>query len=260
MKITHSIRARPCLNCGTLFISNKNTRNNGKKYCSALCRKIYCGIIKTCKNCGKTFESYYRKDTTKYCSRSCYREDIRKEFVNLPCAYCEKIFTKEKCQAFRKDKDPNRPQYCSPECLNKAKRGNNNPLYLGNRKATRGGDWREIKENFPGIFCEFCAKTVYGKDKCLDHIVPYRIAKTTSKNPNDSQNLWPLCRSCHTKKTVLERKLYSDGAECFIKALINKFGGHIATYKIYNAFSYFEISSTHSSVTERALCMAKTSV
>ena len=74
-----------CLNCGKKIIQTKGHRK--RKFCSDKCRieswKIskdnkFGNIEKTCRYCGCHFLSYVSKDT-KYCSRKCYLNDIRKE-------------------------------------------------------------------------------------------------------------------------------------------------------------------------------------
>ena len=74
-----------CPICGKKIIQKNGHRK--RKFCSDKCRieswKIskdnkFGNIEKTCRYCGCHFLSYVSKDT-KYCSRKCYLNDIRKE-------------------------------------------------------------------------------------------------------------------------------------------------------------------------------------
>jgi hypothetical protein len=60
----------------------------------------------------------------------------------------------------------------------------------------------------------------------VDHIVPFRMCKTyeDGRDPNNLRNLICLCRSCHAKKTHMERKVLGGDVMGFIsraKAIVD---------------------------------------
>lgn len=211
-----------CLNCGKEFLAFTKKNGHRKRYCSPKCKSEHKRTLLECEFCGGKFRAYGRDKEKRYCSWECRKAANPVPQAELVCINCKKDFRRDVAQAFRSDKNPLRDVFCSKDCAWEYNRGENNVLYLGNRKADRGPTWKEQRKKALDVsreICCFCGEAVSGREACVDHIVPFRLFKELpdGKNlANDLTNLWVLCRSCHSKKTQAEvRILYSLGFEKF---------------------------------------------
>src|SRR5574343_225357 len=98
-------------------------------------------MIKTCKNCGKTYETSDKRG--KYCNRSCYLSTIsgsgnpcwRGGKKELNCLSCGSVFYVRE----NRIKD-GRGKFCSSKCYWKDKKGSLKPNWTpGKKYITKGG-------------------------------------------------------------------------------------------------------------------------
>ena len=200
-----------CVFCGKEFTFNNTHANRpNRKFCSQSCMGKYKSEKsrmdtkrkRICKQCGKEFLSY-PSQIGRFCSQKCVGDFNRKLKPQI-CPCCGREF-----QPYNHRKR----RFCSQECQHKFNVGKNNPLWRGNRRQERGPNWKSQAEAArlrDGYLCQGCGSACSQKAS-VDHIVPFRLTKLYAelegKDANDLQNLISLCRSCHAKKTMAERKL-----------------------------------------------------
>lgn len=196
-----AIKPRFCKFCKLKFTPERP----GRCLCSLECRQRYVrrGRYKKCCNCKQEFYKPPSVDAI-YCSKKCQIEH-KYGWNTLQCDNCHKGFTRRKSTRKFKTK------FCSATCMRTYFRKHRHPSWRGERKGDRGPDWRVVARKArkrDSNTCQVCGKKEeFGKRLNVDHIIPYRIAKSIpGKNPNDPVNLISLCRSCHSKKTAAENK------------------------------------------------------
>lgn len=121
-------------------------------------------------------------------------------FEEIVCAQCgfkkkrRKVRTRKRAHSF-----------CTKKCASKFYSGQNSALWRGGSDPNRGREWiklaEEVRQAF-GCKCGWCGKTQEenGQKLSVDHVIPWRWFENKTE-ANDKQNLIPLCRSCHGKKT-----------------------------------------------------------
>lgn len=249
-----------CLCCGKVFRGRTRDQvtSRGNKFCSSQCRQTYKGILKTCPRCDKRFVSYYKYT---YCSRECYELENAAKLVHHNCAVCGVDIVRLAALDLRKGTNPSRRRFCSRECQHIGLSGKNHPLYLGVRKANRGGSWNRQRKMMKSKYqhCRFCDGEVAGRTSHVDHIVPFKESRFGGNDPNGEDNLWVLCRSCHRKKTTIERILYSEGKDMYIEKIVELSGIPKVRQELETAFKYCQLPKQFSCL-ERTFGKGKTGV
>ena len=232
----------PCLHCGEMFPGRSRTDGKQDKFCSRKCFREHRGIVVKCKTCGKEFPSY---DRNSFCSRKCYFATKPVQMVSRTCANCGNDFLRIAAFDLRRNSDSNRKRFCGQSCCHEYNRGERHPMFLGNRSAYRGGDWRAARSMAIaeyGFECRACGCNLDNERSSahVDHLVPFRYAKrlSSSKSPNAEENLRVLCRPCHTKKTKTEIKYFRLGEEAYVNRLAVVLGERLAD-DVRQAFEYF---------------------
>ena len=216
-----------CLNCGRIFYVHSYRRQTAK-YCSQKClNDSKRGTIKTifrkvkCLNCNKLFKvSIGKKDQfeRKYCSLKCYRQKRTSGYYqnHRKCIYCGKFYYRGRQKG----------KFCSRECFHKWSIGKLIPwnkflkgIHLSPKSEFKPGEkhifWQGgiSKEPYPFEFTKelkFYIKHLYSckcqicktyKDLMVHHI-------DYDKKNSNTNNLIPLCRSCHSK-TNYNRKYWT---------------------------------------------------
>lgn len=172
-------------------------------------------VRRICKQCHKSFvlpQSTANKQGT-FCSTKCWQKSRQ---IQRPCGYCRQFFHQ------RRGDRPRR--FCSKGCVVASRGGPLNPAWRGNRRHSRGPDWKEQatktreRDNYK---CQVCGRQ-HGKGEELpsvDHVIPYRLGGT-----NVLANLLTVCRfPCHARKTMVEPKLLRGNRLGFEQAL-NRLG------------------------------------
>ena len=178
-------RAKACVGCGSMFVSN----NANRKYCSESCWKsLKKATPKNCVNCGCIFTPvklvksrgvFISYNSGKTCSASCHNAWIRN--------------------------DPGRKAKISA-----AFKGSNHPNWQGgkallNNVSNRGPNWskqRSAAIKRDGRRCADCGiseddcREKYGRGLDVDHVVPFHNF-SSYKKANSLSNLRSLCASCH---------------------------------------------------------------
>ena len=193
-------KQKPCVICGTVA-----KKPSGAKTCSAACgyeyRKRHTRSARKCLHCGL--------ETTatngihiKYCSIRCYNavRNKRPRFVPVQCRQCG-ASVKRTVAAIKRTKNT----FCSRQCSATFHRGENSPLYRGDKDPNRGAAWNKlaqsirVRDNYACRRCGLC-ETGNGQKLSVDHVRPWRSFedKTLANHPD---NLVSLCRPCHSFKT-----------------------------------------------------------
>jgi RNA-directed DNA polymerase len=71
--------------------------------------------------------------------------------------------------------------------------------------------WADLRPQIlkrDNLSCQICDKQLTDQDAEVDHIKPFRKFKRPI-NANAPENLWTLCKDCHTRKTENDRKMES---------------------------------------------------
>lgn len=186
----------------------KPSRAGRAKYCSKGCfddarRRVR--VRDECDWCGNVFEvvpSRFLHGRGKHCSRKCQYESnssklrtgSRKE---LKCLNCGNSF--EKLQSYLESK-LGAGKYCSRECRDKHRRGDNHPQYIhGTRSDEYGSNWqaqRRKARKRDSFKCQECG--VRGVPLDVHHIKPRRDFDDV-KTSNILSNLVTLCKPCHRR-------------------------------------------------------------
>lgn len=210
-----SKRAKKQKELGQCIICGKDrTSATAKNTCSAQCsyeaRKRKTRRPKKCGFCGEEFWP----DTgniRKYCSSACYQavHSQRLALITVVCENCKTEFQRTKAAVDRQDHS-----FCSRKCSNEWHRGDNHKWYRGGSDPNRGSEWRKISEAIrrrDSFTCQWCntPESELGEKLSVDHIIPWREFDDKAE-ANDYKNLVSLCRSCHSKKTALEKR-YLNG-------------------------------------------------
>lgn len=166
-----------CINCNKNF-QVKNYRKDTAKYCSKSCNALHSRIrgIRECEICKKSFEFISsRCKIAKYCSRKCYhKSQIGRGEIENTCIHCGKIFRDSPCK---------KRKYCSKQCVNKSE------------KSTWKATYNTIRKNMfrRGMIekCQIC-----GFNSCKEILGIHHIDKNNKNNNPD--NLMVLCPNCHS--------------------------------------------------------------
>lgn len=184
-------REKTCPKCGTTF-TVKDLRT---VHCSKRCAFIRAPTFPTkdCAACGKTFDkpphyTYKQWDLIRHCSRKCAQANRPR--AQVTCAQCGTTFH---------PRHPNRSvnRFCNQKCYGLWTRAQASlePCANGAFSAATQRVLLERAEHR----CQQCGTA---DDLEFDHVVPQAAGgKGTAKNGQ------VLCRPCHSKKTLAERKL-----------------------------------------------------
>lgn len=170
-----------CMHCNSSFIV-PNYRKETSKFCYRSCGALYVRkeIIADCVICGRKFTHISsRANKAKYCSRECYH--IAQSYNGRT------IFTCQHCnKKFKGPKSTNR-KFCSKRCVNKANKETWKPSFSTARKSmiARG----MISK------CEKCGYNKEPKILGVHH-------KDENRNNNELSNLIVLCPTCHSLEHV----------------------------------------------------------
>lgn len=180
-------------------------------------------IKKNCLTCDKKFGIYpYQKETTKFCSHKCWKENCKKNLLIKNCVVCEKEF---KVHLSREN-----AKYCSYKCKAKSQLGSpgwwqgkkrlnmtgeNNPTYVKDRtKLQRYNDdnkdrrssaynsWRNDVWKRDNWKCRI-SNNCKGKIK-VHHILSWRNYPELRYNINNGIT---LCQAHHPLKRAEEKRL-----------------------------------------------------
>lgn len=121
----------------------------------------------------------------------------RRVFHWLDCTHCGKRFDDPRDGRERKSGKA----FCSLDCCNAHRRGENNPAWRGGHREYYGPDWRAIRRQArrrDNNECRRCGATANGRELDVHHIKPV----SSFENPNDAntlENVVTLCKPCHMK-------------------------------------------------------------
>jgi 5-methylcytosine-specific restriction endonuclease McrA len=229
---------RKCPACGNDYQADPERLKHGRQLtcsrkCSYIARaaKLSKQLDFVCPVCSKPFTrppstSDRSKHGSVFCSRKCHYDGrslgLTKRVVKRPytytpdgkarliasvstpkgqrrfhpttCSYCDRSFDDKSDGRNRKSGKA----YCSLECCNAHRTGENNPAWRGGHPEYYGSEWRAARRaarKRDGKCCRRCGKMT---SRALDvhHIVPVG----SFKNPNDAHflsNLVCLCHRCH---------------------------------------------------------------
>lgn len=208
-------KSRKCRNCGCTF-----SNNNPLRYCGPRCFAEFTRKRRTinCAACGESFEKKRPGVSQRYCSKKCAAKGETLPPQEFDCLKCGKhVVIRRVNSRLRK--------FCSNDCRCGYMQGEHHPLFRGNRRGYRGANWPSQAAQArkrDGLLCQGCRGPLTQKAS-VDHIVPFRLTalygKREGKDPNDLANLVSLCRSCHAKKTQVERKLLRGDVVGFISGV-----------------------------------------
>ena len=159
-----------CKICDNEFKRKYPRGGQRKIYCSKKCRYSDTPKYeKTCKTCGKTFQSIFLTKNKEYCSLACIQRH--------PCQLCGKIITgRLKFQSGDK-------KFCTRKCSNFVNRTLNSKLaYMPNGFAKSIKDHGKIKCNRCDID-DISVLVVHHRDR--------------NRKNNSPENLETLCSNCH---------------------------------------------------------------
>lgn len=245
-----------CLRCGKEFerSAKEVARRNTDTFCSKVCQGRYLGEKRSkrisCPICSTRF--YLGSERArKTCSAKCARERKRRQ-REKKCVHCAKLFEAPPSQFGRKFCSPrcasaskmkfspknceccgtefqpynHRPRrFCSKECQHKHTVGPAHHLWRGNRRQERGPTWKENSQiaRDRDRACVGCGSDNNSEKLSVDHIIPFRLTviygAADGVDPNHIDNLASLCRSCHGKKTRIERRILSGDIVGFVSAV-----------------------------------------
>lgn len=231
---------RTCPNCGTIYLADPRRLKHGRQTtCSRACsyarraEKLVKAVTLTCATCGKEFTrspaAISGKHGSQFCSRACHyagrstgatRRVVTKPYTYTPegkaaliaasrkpkgrrvvhmttCLNCGKEF--DDVQGWRKRKSG--MTFCSLDCCNAYRKGENNPAWRGGYPGYYGPDWRALRRAArlrDDYTCRRCGKVMKrpGRVPDVHHIQPV----SSFEEPNDANtidNVVCLCHSCH---------------------------------------------------------------
>lgn len=162
-----------CLRCRKEFLP----RNKLNIYCSHECKSRISDIVCNCVACGQEFVVNHKK---KYCSPECNPHIRVWDKADRVCGTCKNPYT-----PIRRSQ-----KYC---CLKCNPYGRKNP-----DKFYQSKEWKLIRAAFikaGNDKCAICRAPVYA----IDHKV-----RRKSGGTDNFQNLQPLCRKHHQRKSAIE--------------------------------------------------------
>jgi len=161
-------------------------------------------VERKCPNCDSLFET--TPTGTKYCSQSCYFEDLDMPTgedhwsysrVEIECENCAEVFTVANINSDQR-------KYCSRSCFTEDHdfvSGEDHPCWNENRRYRQNGKlWKRTRRDCrarDGYQCQIC-----GVDEPDDqqhdvhHLIPVRYFED-SADAHTLGNVVTLCRSCH---------------------------------------------------------------
>lgn len=230
---------RSCGGCGGNYEADPKKLERGRgKTCSRRCSYIARARARknevelTCDTCGAKFTRQPSHQKSKhggnFCSRRCHYKGrslgLVKRIVTIPYTYTEagkarmleasrkpkgqRIFHWLTClQCKRVFDDPNDGRvrlsgmsFCSLECCNLHRNGENNPSWRGGHSGYYGKSWRRLRREArqrDHYTCQRCQKVmVAGKMPDVHHIQPV----STFDDPEEAnflENMISLCHPCH---------------------------------------------------------------
>jgi hypothetical protein len=154
------------------------------------------------------------RNGVRFCSGKCYNADRAKRpaFVDGTCARCGGKF-KRTIAALRRVKHA----FCNSECRALFMRGENSPLFRGDKDPNRGAAWNKLadairlRDCFSCRRCGRCQGGLKRREKLsVDHVKPWR-SFTDKSAANAPSNLVALCRECHSYKTTVVERAWLRG-------------------------------------------------
>jgi HNH endonuclease len=186
-----------CAVCGTQVLRSPSKVKSAFVFCSPAChyqgRSL--GFVR------RTVREPYRVTDA---GREAWREagrrrrgQLRKEPVEWACEVCGRVRSIP-----RGDLAPaRRLRFCSPECANRAMRGDGNPAWRGGHPEYYGPDWRPLQRlarKLDQYECQRCGVSQADLGRSLDvhHIRP--VSSFEDANTASSiDNVVSLCHGCH---------------------------------------------------------------
>ena len=183
-----------CLQCGVQFVRKRSEPN--VKYCSIPCRALAqrdaWNVPKyKCLTCHGEFQAAPHRHK-RYCSRECFLKGGRDNYFEPSRRYIQ--YTCKRCSKSFQHKASVPRIYCSKHCQWMARR------IHGPSDHYDRSQWRKMarqirkRDNYQ---CQICHKIHDPHSGLLhvDHQIPLRLGGLDSP-----ENLWTLCKSCHSKK------------------------------------------------------------
>ena len=206
-----------CPVCSTVFTRSPSSLRAQKDACENLthtCSNKCMGVMRShmkrahlrCDECKKPFsissaEHARRKergDKHVFCSKECYGVFRSKSFVGekhhnyskveARCTMCKKTFLRQSSRlSMYRTQNP----FCSKVCYHEWQRG----------RVTQKGTGRASPRSYPSEFKVARAKMLSEKARCVVCMYPAKDLHHKDGNieNNDSSNLAPVCRRCHTR-------------------------------------------------------------
>jgi len=167
---------------------------------------------KACAHCGTEYLPPYSAKaagSNKFCSRKCYFATVgaRPAMTTATCTQCKATF-KRTAAALKRV----RHSFCGSACRALYFRGENSPMFRGDKDPNRGAGWNRLADSIrerDSFTCRRCGRgecgTVRKEKLSVDHVRPWRSFEDKAL-ANHQDNLVSLCRRCHSyKTTVVER-------------------------------------------------------
>ena len=201
-----------CQYCNKEF-QVKPSRATKAKFCSKTCfytarRK---SIERICPVCGIAFRVVPSRLTWgrgKYCSPACQYAAIKSHpssaRVDFTCLYCGKEFW---LYQSRVAQHKGAGKYCSRQCRDRHRIGENHPQYINGEPPRYGPNWQAQKRKAKRRdkwTCQVCGIThkehlaLYGLYLAIHHKIPFRKFASYLE-ANQLSNLTTACSICHRK-------------------------------------------------------------
>ena len=166
-------------------------------YCSVKCKGLAkrSQVIKICKYCNKSFQTYKYDVNRKFCSNKCKDDStigIRKgEWIKTDCKNCGNPIERLKSHTYKDN------IFCNRHCFSEWETGKNNNNWNGGKSFEPYGSGfsrklkRQIRER-DNHTCQECKFT----EEQLGYKLPVHHIDYNKKN-NHPDNLISLCKGCH---------------------------------------------------------------
>lgn len=182
-----------CDSCNSEF---QSLRKNAK-FCSDICRKKRYKL--KCVICSSSFRA--DRPEIRTCSHECRWELNKRKSIMLTCKECGEEFERPTFTVANPD-----DVFCSEKC--------NNIYHVQKNYGTfnrYGEDWYYIKKYILEYYKHTCQRCDSKSDESLHvhHCIPFQYFNN-KEEANNTENLIPLCKKCHTEVHKENKEWYKS--------------------------------------------------